>query len=367
MLASAAAACILALAAPPKTEGPRPDYLELLRAYAHGARAEAIAGLGTWSLRELDRQLGQMARLVQAAELCRCPTPIEGVSLRAAVMLHADRDRAERPASTEAEQPRPCPGPQALLAGRFAALLARLPEHRDFARRFYLAMALRAQWDYCLEESVRFGQDGIQLFPRDGELLLAVGSVYEEGATLGMATSMTRVTGLPAGKRDNARVSAKERQKWMLQARRFLADAVAADPENALARLRLGRVLYRLGEAELATDALAGAVERTREPSLLFLAHLFRGKLHEDAGHLDEAAAEYRLALEIDATSQSAAVALAHALQLTGEAESARDVLEQAVAAAGRRGGRDAYWDYLMGDAVHLEDLLDGLRRETLE
>jgi tetratricopeptide (TPR) repeat protein len=361
------AACVLALAAPPKAGGPRADYLELLRAYARGERAEAIAELGTWSLRELDRQLGQMARLVQAAELCRCPTPIEGVSLRAAVMLHADRDRAERPASTEAEQPRPCPGPQARLATRYAALLARLPEHRDFARRFFLATALRAQWDYCLEEAVRFGQDGIQLFPRDGELLLAVGSVYEEGATLGNTASLTRISGLPEGKHDNDRVSAKQRRKWMLEARRFLTDAVAADPENVLARLRLGRVLYKLGEADLAKQALAGAAEGSRQEALSFLSHLFLGKIQEDARLFDDAVAEYRVALGIDPTSQSAAVALAHALELTGEREAAVGVLGDALRAAGRRDGRDAFWDYLVGDAMRLESLLDELHRESLQ
>lgn len=361
------AAVALALAAAPKATGPRPEYLALLQDYARGDRAGAIARLGSWSLRDQERQLGQIEKRVTAAELCGCSTPLDGIPLRAAVMLHADRDRAERPASTEAEQPRPCPGPQARLAGGFASLLARRPEHRDFARRFFLATALRCQWDYCLEEAVRFGKDGIQLFPRDGELLLAVGSVYEEGATLGNTASLTRITGLPEGKHDNDRVSAKERRKWMLEARRFLTDAVAADPENVLARLRLGRVLYRLGDADPAQQALAGAAERSRQDALSFLIHLFLGKLHEDASRLDDAVAEYRLALGIEPTSQSAAVALAHALQLTGEGDAARSVLEDALAATGRRDGRDAFWDYLMGDAMRLESLLDELHRETLQ
>jgi len=126
--------------------GTAPEYLALLRDYARGERAAAIAGLGALGQRDLERQLGEVQRLVLAAEQCRCRSPLEGLPLRAAVMLHADRDSAEQPVSSEPEQPRPCPGWQARLAGRYAALLARLPDTRDFARRFFLAMAQRCQW-----------------------------------------------------------------------------------------------------------------------------------------------------------------------------------------------------------------------------
>ena len=134
-----------------------------------------------------------------------------------------------------------------------------------------------------------------------------------------------------------------------------------------MARLRQGRVLFQLGEGGPARDALAEALRRAREPGLQFLAHLFLGRTREDAGEIEAAVTEYRLALEIDPLSQSAAIALAHALQLAGQAEEAREVLQGAVSAAGRRAGRDAYWDYLVGNALDAEEALARLREETLE
>jgi tetratricopeptide (TPR) repeat protein len=152
----------------------------------------------------------------------------------------------------------------------------------------------------------------------------------------------------------------------MVEARRFLADAVAADGSNALARLRLGRVLDRLGEREPARKELEEALRLSQQPEIRFLAQLFAGHLHEEEGRVPEAAEAYRLARVIDPGSQSAAVALAHVLQLAGEAEQARGALEPAVD-PGRRTSRDAYWDYLMGNALHGEELVDALRRESLE
>mgnify|MGYP002402414658 CR=1 FL=1 len=126
----------------------------------------------------------------------------------------------------------------------------------------------------------------------------------------------------------------------MVEARRFLADAVAADPANALARLRLGRVLDRLGEGELARRELEEALRLSSDPDIGFLSHLFLGRIDEQDLRLPEAAEQYRLALSSDPGSQSAAVALAHVLQLAGDPEQGRAILEHAVA-AGRRANRE--------------------------
>jgi tetratricopeptide (TPR) repeat protein len=134
-----------------------------------------------------------------------------------------------------------------------------------------------------------------------------------------------------------------------------------------IARVRLGRALWRLGEADLARSALTEALQRARDPMLLYLAHLFLGQVHEDADRLGDAVAEYRAALESDPQAQSAAVALAHGLRLSGDQESSRQVLEHALSRAGRRSGRDIYWDYIVGNAVQVDEVFAQLRRETLE
>ena len=50
----------------------RADYVDLVRRYARGERAQAIAGLGAWSERDLARQLAGLEQEARAAE--RCPT-----------------------------------------------------------------------------------------------------------------------------------------------------------------------------------------------------------------------------------------------------------------------------------------------------
>jgi tetratricopeptide (TPR) repeat protein len=124
-------------------------------------------------------------------------------------------------------------------------------------------------------------------------------------------------------------------------------------------------VLWRLGRPEPAREALLEAVARSRDPKDRYLAHLFLGRVHEDATRFEPALAEYRKAVEIDPEAQSAAVALSHVLQLTGEMEEGRRAMARGV--AGRRAMRDAYWDYLVVNARQVDDLLAALHRESLE
>lgn len=362
-----AAAILPVLGSPLAAAQLRPDYVEILRQYARGERTEAVAAVGRWSEHDLQRQVAAIQERVVAAERCpACPNSLEGLPLKAAVMLHADRDEADRPASTEAEQPRPCPGRQARIAGAYAGLLTRIPDTRPFARRFFLAMTLRGQWDFCLEDARRWSREGLDLFPRDPELLLAHGSAHEEGATLESGPALARMEGVPAARQDNGQSGARARTKWFQEARRAFAEAAAADPGLVLAQVRLGRVLWRLGEADQARDVLVQAQARTQDLLLRYLAHLFLGQVYEDAGRLADAVTEYRRALEIEPEAQSAAVALSHALRLSGDAAGARQVLGYALSRVGRRSGRDLYWDYIVGNAIHVDEIFSELRRETL-
>jgi tetratricopeptide (TPR) repeat protein len=346
----------------------RPEYVEILRQYARGERTEAVTAIGSWSEREIGQQLAAVQARVVAAERCpACPNAVEGLPLKAAVMLHADRDEAERPASTDVEQPRPCPGHQARIAGAYAGLLTRLPETKDFARRFFLAMAWRSQWNFCIADARRFGREGLDRFPRDPEVLLTFGSVHELGATQETDAGLAQMDGVPSGRQDVGQLGAQARKKWFQEARRSFSEAVAIDPDLVIARVRLGRVLWRLGETDMARSALTEALEAARDPVLLYLSHLFLGQVHEDAGRLPDAVMEYRAALEVDPKAQSAAVALAQGLRLSADPEGARQVMERALSHAGRGAARDIYWDYVVGNAVRFPEVFTELRRETGE
>lgn len=340
----------------------RAEYFELIRRYARGERAEAVAGLGAWSERDLARQLASVEEAARAAERCpACPDALAELPLRAAVMLHWDRDRAEQPSPEGVEQQRQCPGPFARLAGRLARLLSRRPATTDFARRFLRMVVTSCQWDACFDAAERWAGEAIELFPRDAELLLARGSVREESATLGTRT-------LPVTDAASASsLAAGARETGLRKARRDLEDALAIDAGLGLARVRLGRVLWRLGEPEPARQQLERALSSLGDVDHAYLARLFLGRIQQDAGRLEQAISEYRLAAAVHPSALSAGTALSNALRLAGEPEAARLALRQGLRHAGRRQERDPYWDYLVVNAEDLTDLVEALHRESLE
>ena len=361
------------------------QYRDLVASYARGDRALAIAGLAqmpelqqcniahTLELKAVFVQRGQEGAEAQLA-LQKGKLGDPPLSLQAAVMLHLDVDlaRQTRPPGVlrRTEEVRDCPGRQTLIASRYARLLA-AEQDRDtlsFARRFFVALAHKCQWDACFGDADYWAREGLKLFPRDPELLLAVGSVLEEEATLWKAVPTVENPSQPTLVREEARAEARERESvgQFRQARVIYEDVLAADDGLVLAKVRLGRVRWRLGDREAAQAVLEKAVGQTTDPGLLYLAHLFLGRVHEDAGRLEAAVEEYRLSLALDPRSQSAGVAVSHALRKAGEAEEAREVLRATLAQAGRRAYRDAYWDYVAVNALHFREVFAALREESL-
>ena len=148
-------------------------------------------------------------------------------------------------------------------------------------------------------------------------------------------------------------------------AQRALRAALAVDGSVPELRLRLGRVAWRLGDAAEAQSALLDVLARKPDGATAFLAHLFLGRLHEDAGRLDDAAASYEAALALDPRSQSARLALSHVRLRRGDAAGARAEVEKTVGSAGRRPRPDALWLYPWGPSVGVEDRLEALRGEA--
>jgi tetratricopeptide (TPR) repeat protein len=359
-----AAPCLLALVSAAAADALHAEYRDLVGRYARGERGLAVAGLARFTDAERSRAAQAAERAVRAGE--RGTAAVPPFPLRAAAMLHIDLDEAEWPEWVGQEQPARCPGKQAAIAARYAVLLAGHAETQDFARRFFAALALRSQWNACLPEAQRWAREGLRLFPRDAPLLLAAGCAFEEAATVWGASTVLRADMSPAY-REAARRAAAERDGLYAQARGFFEAAIAADGTLALARVHLGRVWWRLGERAAAQAALEHVVARSTERPLLYLAHLFLGRVHEDSERLEEAMAHYRRALELDPDAQTAAVALSHALRLTDQGEESRAVLRHALARAGRRRTRDAYWEYLVVNAVGRDEMFAALREESLE
>ena len=345
-----------------------PEYEALLRQYARGEREAAVAALADWDPPNVDRQVRALVRAARGAAGCTaCPDPVDERLMKAAVMLHLDRDSADRPPAAGNEQPRLCPGVDAHRARSVAELLAAREATRGFARKVYLVVAQGAQWDFCLDDAVEWGREGLARFPRDPELLLGVGSTLEENATLGRP--LLRGSVRPRDSRSpGAGVDASSaRARGFADAERTLAQAVAADPGLVEAHLRLGRVQWHQGKHEAALRTLEEALRRGGPPPLPYLAHLFVGQVHESGGRLPAAQRHFEEALALEPESQAAVVALSHARRMAGDVEGARRALRDGLAYAGRRGDRDPHWNYVASNAAGAAALFDALRAEASE
>jgi tetratricopeptide (TPR) repeat protein len=149
------------------------------------------------------------------------------------------------------------------------------------------------------------------------------------------------------------------------RARRSLVAALAADASLDEARLRLGRVQWRLGEAAEAQATFEQVRARTAAHDTVYLARVFSGRIAEDAGRFDEAARAYEAAIALDGEDQAAYVALSQARLRLGDPVGARRAVEASLAPAGLRSHADPFWNYGWGPGARISDRLEALRREA--
>jgi tetratricopeptide (TPR) repeat protein len=326
-------------------------YADLVARYAHGDRSAGLAALGVWSERDLKAAVDQLAA-----------APGEHFPLTSAVLLHAERAKSE---STLAK----CDF-HLDLASRLAALLLRArPNQEGFVRRFYLAMMLWAYREEQWATAFDLAAQGRKLFPRDPELLLAIGSLEESVGSLGTRGPEPSPEGLAQlSTTATFRVDLAERtarQRHFLEAEKALAEAIAAEPALMEAQLRLGRVLWRHGKPEAARQRLESVIAGSREPALVYLAHLFLGRVHEDAGRLTEAEREYRAALDAAPQAQTPQIALAHVLQGLRDEVGAGAAIRRALEPTRQARLYDAFWYYSSAWSGQADARFEGLVKEA--
>jgi tetratricopeptide (TPR) repeat protein len=357
------------LAAAQRSDGLSPAYESAIRRYHSGDRAGAIADMNVWPERRLRDEMTAFKALGRRAQACQgCPDADawEQMPVRAALMLHSDcAQRARR----DGQSPRL----QDSAAVEVASLMKDDPSHRAFVRRWYEAMASLAQSENRWDEALAWAQQGLREFPDSVEMLLVQASIEE------MQGAIEKTRGAPGAVRErndslldpDAKRSRAERlhrrkvREHFENAQRALGEALAADASLPTLRLRLGRVAWRLGETAEARSAFLDVLARKPDAATAFLAHLFLGRLDEDAGRLDDAAASYEAALTLDPRSQSARLALSHVRLQRGDATGARAEVEKAVGEGGRRPQPDAFWLYPWGPSVGVRGRLEALRQEA--
>jgi len=315
-----------------------PAYESVVRRYAAGDRQGAVANLADWPEGRLRDEFTALRALVQASLACPggcgAANVWQRIPIEAALMLHSD-------AAQEVRREGRLPRLHESAAVEIARLMKQDPSRRTFARRWYEAMAGLAQGENRWGEALEWAERGLEDYPDSAGMHLVLGSIEETlGARLGFRAHLER-------------------------AERALRSAVAADPSLGEARLRLGRVCWRLGETTEARSFLQDVLDRKPERETALLAHLFLGRLDEDAGRLDEATQAYEAALALDPSAQAARIALSHVRLRRGDTASARAEAETALGFSGYRLRQDPFWLYPWGPSVGVEERLEALRREA--
>jgi tetratricopeptide (TPR) repeat protein len=170
-------------------------------------------------------------------------------------------------------------------------------------------------------------------------------------------------TGPPAGSESLEKFQAfAEREKRVLVAQDHRRAALDAQPDLLEARLRLGRLASYLGREGEALEELTPVASGKASREMRLLAQLFLGRVHEQAGRVPVAIRSYRRALEIDPTSQTAAIGLSYALGRSGERGQGAEVLRPALLA---RRTSEAWIDYHLGFPSNYEAAMRSLREKV--
>ena len=339
-----------------------PSYEAVVLRYQSGDRDRAVSDMASWPEGRLRGEMAALGALREKARKALDPAALilwHRVPVRAALMLHSD-------CALQARHVGVSPRLHERVATEIAGMLRDDGAHRAFARRWYEAMAGLAVSENRWGEALDWAEQGVRDFPVSAEALLVLASIEETSAALEASRISEEAFTNPGTRAARvAQAESREVRARMERAGRRLRSALVADPSLTEASLRLGRVAWRLGQAAEARSTLEEVLTQAHAPDEAFLAHLFLGRVHEDAGRLDDAARSYGAALALESHAQSARLALSHLRLRRGDPATARAEAERALRPAGARLRPDPFWLYPWGPANGVLDRLEALRREV--
>ena len=181
-----------------------------------------------------------------------------------------------------------------------------------------------------------------QLFPLDPSILYASGVLHERFGSAAMQAAAESIT---ESNRTSAAVSTSRAE--LVKAERFFRDSLAQRPEHVEARVRRGRVLDDLGRHEEAAAELRRAIADGASGSLLYLAELFIGRAEEANGHEDAARTAFERAAALYPNAQSPRLALSQIARRAGDRRAAQRELQViAKLPDDERRREDPWWSY---------------------
>jgi hypothetical protein len=326
-------------------------YEALVRRYAGGDHEATVAELGAWPQGRLESEVAAAMR--RRRSIGSCP------DCAAALMLHTDCLLAGRRSGHSGRR-------HQSAALEIAGLMKEVAAQRSFVTCWFAVMAGLAQGQNRWTDALEWAERGAHEVPDAAELQLVLGSIRE---TIGQ--EFLRAADDGSALRLDSRglrapmIEVQEGRRYLLLARRAFRAALSTNASLSEARLRLGHVAYLLEDASEARARFEDVVHSDRDSPAAFLAHLFLGRLEEDAGRLDEARRAYESALALDPGSQPARLALSHVHLRSGDTAAALRDVETALQAAGHRLRQDPFWLYIWAPSLRAEERLEALRHEA--
>ena len=200
---------------------------------------------------------------------------------------------------------------------------------------------------------------GRAILTKDTLLLLYSGIMHETHAAPGVQTALQSLSS------GIFRPSVKSAADELKLAEGFFRRALDLDPNMAIARLHLGRVVGLQGRHKEAAGELRNALSsltRATDARQRYFAELFLGAEDQAQGQASEAAAAFQRARLLFPNAQSPYLALGQLAWQAADRVAAQTAL-QALAAlpAAREDREDPWWTYEVSAMLDLEDLIDRL------
>ncbi len=303
---------------------------------------------------------GDISRLTRDPSIVdRVAEPTSGWSamdLTAAAMLHTDVSLLLVKKALQPDASAHIDAATTLLR----AAVDRSSGQSEFARRWRGTVAGLLHAFGAPEIASKLNAYGMKWLPESERQLRALAAV-EMGITAEIQAAVAGPLSGPQPRRTPV-VPPDARRELRVAARHF-EGAVSADPSCAEAALHLGRVRLLDGRDAEAERSLRVASGADTLP-VRYLAMMFLGAIAERQARYDDAAKQYRAALDTFRWGQAAPLALSHVLMRSGREQEARETLEAHFTTTRGR-TVEPLWTYLANPATDLGPSLDQLRAEV--
>jgi tetratricopeptide (TPR) repeat protein len=254
-------------------------------------------------------------------------------------------------------------GPHWRLARSLLDVLPADSPHVNARRNWYVATAAYMWKLGVMADLVPHMERATALFPDDAEILFHAGAMNETLAAPFIQEAIRGIS-LPAG----VTLDVVDGRAHLQRARTFLGKALALDAAHVEARLRLGRVLGRLGRHEEAAAELQRVEAAASTDVIRYYAALFLGGEQAKLGQLNAARQSFELAAAIYPRAQSPRLGLSGVARAEGRQAEASALLTEALAVQHEDDlSRDPWWTYFVSGKDEANRAIGEWRRTIAE